>query len=57
MSFPYIPLPVLRQHQTADTLDGNVILWVQSDRPGTAAFGETADESEKEHWRLQKMVQ
>ncbi|OXH41339.1 chromatin assembly factor 1 subunit B [Cryptococcus neoformans] len=37
--------------------DGNVILWVPSDRP-TAVFGETSDDlPDKEHWRLQKMLQ
>jgi chromatin assembly factor 1 subunit B len=38
-------------------VDGNVILWVQSERP-VATFGESSDDSpEKEHWRLQKMLQ
>lgn len=37
-------------------IDGNVILWVQSDRPHTN-FGESSEETEKEHWRLQKMLQ
>lgn len=37
--------------------DGNVILWVPSDKP-TATFGETAEEvPDKEHWRPQKMLQ
>ncbi|WVQ86082.1 hypothetical protein IAT38_008250 [Cryptococcus sp. DSM 104549] len=37
--------------------DGNVILWVPSDRPGVT-FGETSDDlPDKEHWRLQKMLQ
>jgi hypothetical protein len=37
--------------------DGNVILWVPSDRPVTN-FGEAAEElPDKEHWRPQKMLQ
>ncbi|WWD20746.1 hypothetical protein CI109_105222 [Kwoniella shandongensis] len=37
--------------------DGNVILWVPSDRP-VVTFGENPDEvPDKEHWRLQKMLQ
>ncbi|BEI84314.1 hypothetical protein CcaverHIS002_0409180 [Cutaneotrichosporon cavernicola] len=37
--------------------DGNVILWVASDRP-TTTFGETPEETpDKEHWRPQKMLQ
>ncbi|CAD6581065.1 MAG: hypothetical protein TREMPRED_002918 [Tremellales sp. Tagirdzhanova-0007] len=38
--------------------DGNVILWVPSDRP-TSTFGESLmdDLPDKEHWRLQKMLQ
>ncbi|WWC72627.1 uncharacterized protein I206_106590 [Kwoniella pini CBS 10737] len=37
--------------------DGNVILWVPSDRP-VVSFGENPDEvQDKEHWRLQKMLQ
>ncbi|WWC92359.1 uncharacterized protein L201_007316 [Kwoniella dendrophila CBS 6074] len=37
--------------------DGNVILWVPSDRP-VVTFGENPDEvQDKEHWRLQKMLQ
>ncbi|ORX40978.1 WD40-repeat-containing domain protein, partial [Kockovaella imperatae] len=37
--------------------DGNVILWVPSDRP-VVAFGESSeDQPDKEHWRLQKMLQ
>ncbi|KAK8850564.1 hypothetical protein IAR55_004482 [Kwoniella newhampshirensis] len=37
--------------------DGNVILWVPSDRP-VVTFGDNPDEvPEKEHWRLQKMLQ
>lgn len=37
--------------------DGNVILWVPSDRP-VANFGESSEEAvDKEHWRLQKMLQ
>ncbi|RXK41987.1 chromatin assembly factor 1 subunit B [Tremella mesenterica] len=37
--------------------DGNVILWVPSDRP-VATFGETPDDvPDKEHWRLQKLLQ
>nr|ODN96109.1 chromatin assembly factor 1 subunit B [Cryptococcus depauperatus CBS 7855] len=37
--------------------DGNVILWVQSDRPNVP-FGESSeDQPDKEHWRLQKMLQ
>lgn len=39
------------------TVDGNVILWVPSDRP-SVIFGETSDDlPDKEHWRLQKMLQ
>jgi hypothetical protein len=45
---------VLRTRLTVT--DGNVILWVQSDKPGTN-FGESCEEAEKEHWRLQKMLQ
>jgi chromatin assembly factor 1 subunit B len=38
-------------------IDGNVILWVQSDRP-VASFGESSEDlPDKEHWRLQKMLQ
>ncbi len=39
-------------------LDGNVILWVPSDRPAVS-FGESHsdDQPDKEHWRLQKMLQ
>ncbi|WVW80788.1 hypothetical protein I302_102775 [Kwoniella bestiolae CBS 10118] len=37
--------------------DGNVILWVPSDRP-VVTFGENPDDvQDKEHWRLQKMLQ
>jgi len=37
--------------------DGNIILWVPSDRPVTT-FGESSDDlPDKEHWRLQKMLQ
>ncbi|WRT70747.1 uncharacterized protein IL334_007746 [Kwoniella shivajii] len=37
--------------------DGNVILWVPSDRP-VVTFGENPDEvQDKEYWRLQKMLQ
>ncbi|KIY37293.1 chromatin assembly factor 1 subunit B [Cryptococcus gattii E566] len=37
--------------------DGNVILWVPSDRP-SVTFGETSEDlPDKEHWRLQKMLQ
>ena len=36
--------------------DGNVILWVPSDKPVTN-FGETSEEVDKENWRLQKMLQ
>ncbi|WVR08644.1 hypothetical protein IAU60_005701 [Kwoniella sp. DSM 27419] len=37
--------------------DGNVILWVPSERPNVT-FGESSDElPDKEHWRLQKMLQ
>ncbi|KAK6906546.1 chromatin assembly factor 1 subunit B [Kwoniella mangroviensis CBS 8886] len=37
--------------------DGNVILWVPSDRP-VVSFGENPDDvQDKEHWRLQKMLQ
>lgn len=37
--------------------DGNIILWVQSDRP-VHTFGESGDEAQdKEHWRLQRMLQ
>ncbi|ORY31231.1 WD40-repeat-containing domain protein [Naematelia encephala] len=37
--------------------DGNVILWVPSERP-SATFGESSEEvPDKEHWRLQKMLQ
>ncbi|KAL1412665.1 Chromatin assembly factor 1 subunit [Vanrija albida] len=37
--------------------DGNVILWVLSDRP-ISNFGEAAEDApDKEHWRPQKMLQ
>ena len=38
--------------------DGNVILWGPSDRP-MVSFGESSSEDlpDKEHWRLQKMLQ
>ncbi|KAK4688475.1 chromatin assembly factor 1 subunit B, partial [Tremellales sp. Uapishka_1] len=38
--------------------DGNVILWVPSERP-VATFGEAVGDElpDKEHWRLQKMLQ
>ncbi|WVF68167.1 hypothetical protein IAT40_002932 [Kwoniella sp. CBS 6097] len=37
--------------------DGNVILWVSSDKP-VVTFGESADElPDKEHWRSQRMLQ
>ncbi|OCF43298.1 chromatin assembly factor 1 subunit B [Kwoniella heveanensis CBS 569] len=37
--------------------DGNVILWVSSDKP-IVTFGESADElPDKEHWRSQRMLQ
>lgn len=52
------PLGALRLFSERSlTPDGNVILWVPSDRP-VATFGETPDEvPDKEHWRPQKMLQ
>lgn len=46
-----------KRAEAALTLDGNVILWVPSDRPNVT-FGETPEElPDKEHWRPQKMLQ
>ncbi|TYJ53349.1 hypothetical protein B9479_006009 [Cryptococcus floricola] len=56
------PVNVVRFSPNGQTLasagdDGNVILWVPSDRPNVT-FGETSEDlPDKEHWRLQKMLQ